>query len=952
MLKHRVTQLLVSVTLGLTVSVKWTDNLTFGYLYQASLWNEFLVIDFGPQGIAMIWSNEIQQNITVHNDGFSIELNGQLVNSSDLGVPTFKSLSTNTVQYEYNTRTFDIRVVYELQTDWLFFSKQLIISTPQNQEIFIGAVTVVDQFTVNKSSTTCLYPKGQYGAYSSFQRFSDNTGMFGLIQNPFLDVHCTTNTFSTLSLSYNASMLHKPVLSGPDIVSDRSSMGFYNLSTYIVPLPQMQVNQEPLNMAERDAVIGCAEKFYIGPHLKQTTKVHIPWTENEHVIDVTNVSQRIEYERIIDRVADLAITHVLNVVQDSSIASISNSTDAWGFEEILWLALGEKIRTNQWRPGDSIPVTVDYVISYASQKNVRLMPYIYPILGFTQNSDWLIPGRRKGTNESSLANIEFQQFLIQTMLDFNSATGAGGYGFDYTFFDDPQSSQYAQWKGWQNILITLRSGHPEYVIDNRQLNHEWGPWTWIAGSYAEPIMSDEQPESFPYYVRDLHTDRVSANRVRQTNYLYRNMAFCPNDAVPGFMFHQTDRHPNASSALHPYYLYQRDFDYLGYQYSLLSAIATGGLNLVVCMLPARDEEEFVKFPEKDITFIRKWFAWTDENIQYLRETKTLPQPPAIGVVDGTYMVLNNEGYVFLFNPNAWPVAPMELTLNDSLGFTPTSDMFLVSELYPLERHLMVSSFGSVLGEPASGRLAGRSVRILAISQLSVSGLIVLGVPGSAKITNKVMNVTGVSGEIGEIADMSVILPKGTDYPEKVEVNGQNVSFSKHTIGIIKTLTITGVHFAGERFSQSQQVGEYDPTFKGGTFTASFVVPQTVLDQLVNVNKTYPVQWDESDSLISWLVPGRLLLFIDAGNTLSDSVTVTMTLDGRPVPLTKSYNSRGPESSCFLGFYADLTNSITPDKQQTVTIQLPSLPTGTFRGLFFDNVTPIYTTELKQDHFTD
>ena len=124
-----------------------------------------------------------------------------------------------------------------------------------------------------------------------------------------------------------------------------------------------------------------------------------------------------------------------------------------------------------------------------------------------------------------------------------------------------------------------------------------------------------------------------------------------------------------------------------------------------------------------------------------------------------------------------------------------------------------------------------------------------------------------------------------------------------------------------------------------------------MDQLVNVNKTYAVQWDESDSLISWLVPGRLLLFIDAGKKLSDSAPVTMTLDGHPLSLTKSYNSRGTDSFCFLGFYADLTSSVTPDKQQTITVHLPSLPAGIFRGLFFDNVTPLYTSELSQEQLT-
>ena len=295
MVKHMITQLLVCVTLGLTGSVKWTDNLA---LDPPSLQNHFLRVGFGPQGVASIWSSATRQNVTVHNDGFCIELNGQLINSSDLGVPTINSPSGSTVQYTYKyfASTFDIRVIYELQPDWHFFSKQLIISTQTTQDISIGIVTVLDQFTVNKSSTACLYPRGQYGAYSSFQRFSDNTGIFGLIQNPFMDVSCSTNPVPTLSLSYNASMLHTPALSGSDIVSDRSSIGFYNLSNYMVPPPQMQLVQIPLNTAERDAVISCAEKFYIGPHLKQTTKVHIPWTENEHVIDVANVSRRIEYE--------------------------------------------------------------------------------------------------------------------------------------------------------------------------------------------------------------------------------------------------------------------------------------------------------------------------------------------------------------------------------------------------------------------------------------------------------------------------------------------------------------------------------------------------------------------------------------------------------------------------------------------------------------------------------
>ena len=44
----------------------------------------------------------------------------------------------------------------------------------------------------------------------------------------------------------------------------------------------------------------------------------------------------------------------------------------------------------------------------------------------------------------------------------------------------------------------------------------------------------------------------------------------------------------------------RDFDLLGYRYSLLSSIATGGLNNVMCYLPARDAEEFAKLPAAEL----------------------------------------------------------------------------------------------------------------------------------------------------------------------------------------------------------------------------------------------------------------------------------------------------------------------------------------------------------------
>jgi hypothetical protein len=52
-----------------------------------------------------------------------------------------------------------------------------------------------------------------------------------------------------------------------------------------------------------------------------------------------------------------------------------------------------------------------------------------------------------------------------------------GMGFDYTFINDNEASAYSQWAGWRRILSTvLREGPPGLQVDNRQSNHEWGPW--------------------------------------------------------------------------------------------------------------------------------------------------------------------------------------------------------------------------------------------------------------------------------------------------------------------------------------------------------------------------------------------------------------------------------------------------------------------------------------------
>ena len=104
------------------------------------------------------------------------------------------------------------------------------------------------------------------------------------------------------------------------------------------------------------------------------------------------------------------------------------------------------------------------------------------------------------------------------------------------------------------------------------------------GTYAEPLQGDEQPGSWMFYEADLHTDRLSANRQRETAWSYRVDEFAPAELVPGFALHQTDRDVSKAEARVPCAAgagrcaaasRRRDFDLLGYRYSLLAAVGTG-----------------------------------------------------------------------------------------------------------------------------------------------------------------------------------------------------------------------------------------------------------------------------------------------------------------------------------------------------------------------------------------
>ncbi len=906
-----------------------------------------IAAEFDEHGLTTVRSTDIPGTFRFARDEFAVTIDGKSYDSRTLPAPTQKT-DDRRIDYTYKVGVFEFTVAYEVRPDWRFVSKQLVIesSSPAKFRIdeivlFRSAVreTVQEAHVIARARQNL--GTGDYGACLRLER---SRGLLVAAQNPFLAFERKDREFT---LTYKPSMEWDPAWGVFE--SDRGLIAPYELSGDNVPekmRPEWQLDPVDAKPGMDEAEIRTFTEMVRAFLLYKPSNplnIMVGWCVNDYQIDIATPEGRAEYKRIIDRAAELGAEHVLFAPANSAISRRSMSRDDWKWEYVLWLGLGEKIRRNEWDPATGeIPPPVREMLDYARSKNVGLVAYVYPVLGFEQNSDWLVgpPERRR----ANLGSHGFQNWLIQALENFHRRTGVTGYAFDHTFLAYEGASSYAQWWGWRRVMETLRRDIPEIVIDGRQAYQNYGPWSWLAGSYPHPTATDEQPESFNSFP-DLKLDRVSADRERYTAFWYRNFEFAPSEIVPGFITHQTARNddsgrmPSRTTDFDEIVLpfRQRDWDYLGWRYSLLSSIAVAGWNNVLDMIPARDPAEYEHFSAEDREWFRYWIDWTDVNKGYLRFTRPILGQPAIGKVDGTAAMAGDTGYVFLFNPNG---RRMEASfhLTDSIGLE-RGGRYKVKELYPLKDRIIGKpgagtwSYGDVI----SREMDGGSALVLRIEPDERSDEPVLyNAPGTARVEGSVVRLAGVAGEAGTTEILQIAAPS----PGKitaVEIGGTTVPVKAAKSGLIEV----PVTFEGARFRHYQQIDSYRRDFTGGVVTATFRIPKRIFEQLEARRKAWPIPWTVEDLRSTWLAPERLLLYLQFAEP-DDRWTAALKIDGQPVELKKAYASVRVNRRNFVGFYADVSQ-LAPEVEHRLELETPTgLKPGQFQGVFFENVETEYT----------
>jgi len=918
------------------------------------LQNDLLKVEFNDKGLVSISDTARQRQVCFKKDNFSITLNGRKIASNGLKPSISKDPTGTSISYGFDTGQYILKAVYELKPGWRFVSKQILIEPSNLSGLDVNDVEVFKGEIENSIISEHMLSRGRYGASLRLSQQAGQAadfGIFMLLQNFY---NIWKRQEEKISLSYKADMQWK---AGYGVfVSDRCCIGTYGISGVKFPtrmLPEWIYLQKPqeygggdkVDYAEIEAVVNCVRAFLLVMPEK-SIRVHIGWCENDYQIDTATEGGRIEYERILDRAAGLGCKYVLYTPHNSQIAPLSENRDAWGWESLLWFNMGQKIRKGEWIPSrDKFPDAVQEMLDYAKSKNLKLMAYVYPTVPFMQNPEWTEWLTSKNQAVGGYAGPDtgvrsFQDWLVDKVVDFVKATGCGGFSFDHWWIAyDDASSKYQQWYGCRRILGQLRQRLPDIVIDGRQQYHQFGPWTWVSGSYPHPMGTDEQPGSFKPFT-DLHTDRISADRQRYIAWWYRMTQFCPVEILPGFITHQTQR-SDAKGEMHRDTFRSRDWDYLGWKYSVLSSIATAPFNHVVNFIPARDEQEFKNFSAEDRRWFQDWLDWSDRNIEYLRNVRPIMCQPMVGCVDGTSAIKSESGFVFLFNPNYRRLAA-EFTLDKSIGLLKGSG-FIIKELYP-QKELLISNKRNAFwnyGDKVQLVLDGTTAMVLELKPAPrIKEPILFNCTGKTSLKNGNLEITEVSGEIGSQIHALILLPDDQKV-KAVTVNSTKIPFTQ-----TGNTVYTKIIFTGKYFARCQQIGSYDPNFAGSTFNTTFTIPGRIFEQLKGRKQKWPINYTEDDLIAPWLGPWRLLLYICIAEP-ADTMQVSMKIDGKDIELKKAYNavySSGGQHT-FLGFFTDVS-TLHSDTEHTVELTLPdNLKPGQFQGLFFENVETEYTSQI-------
>ena len=312
-----------------------------------------------------------------------------------------RSVREHDVTYTYQAGTRTLQVRYELQPGWHFVSKRIVlVAARRAKRADVQSVQVSGRGTcrrpiarehrANRATGGVFLRFGTADATlpcGAFLRAAESVPGLGTSRPTSDHVLCAGHAVEAARRALRVrSRVHRRVCAHRH--ANRPHTVWRNGSTR--PDPEQCVRADP---AARPGRIRrrsprCVEAFQLFRPQK-SLRVHVPWCENDYQIDVGTPEGRTRVQTHHRSGGGCWLPPHALYAREQEVSSLAENADAWGWENVLWLGLGQKIRKSEWNiEKDPLPASVQELMDYARQKQVQFVAYVYPTLGWKQNAEW------------------------------------------------------------------------------------------------------------------------------------------------------------------------------------------------------------------------------------------------------------------------------------------------------------------------------------------------------------------------------------------------------------------------------------------------------------------------------------------------------------------------------------------------------------------------------------
>ncbi len=329
------------------------------------------------------------------------------------------------------------------------------------------------------------------------------------------------------------------------------------------------------------------------------------------------------------------------------------------------------------------------IYDYAKSKGLKIGIYMGTALNFQHSNSSMISFgdnssykkidiHNNESKENCLGSDEFVDWFIKVQINTIKKYGLSVWNWDpgpgngMFCFNEAHGhlAGKGEYKGFRNslkVMKALKETFPDLYYFGFHGNKEYGLWGFKYIDQHESFWENEVYIMNPVFP-DLSPDRATADGVRLQSIWNNYFRFMPTVLNHGLSHRMLQACWMKETEL------DKLFDFVGYKYALLSAIASGG-SVTAPIIP-RNPEKIDGY----IEFYQKWITWAKDNFEYSKHTVPFAEQPGCGV-DGFSKIIDNKGFIFLFNP--FPVSlNFKFSFNERTGFKYFENKLSLDMIYP------------------------------------------------------------------------------------------------------------------------------------------------------------------------------------------------------------------------------------------------------------------------------